>query len=299
MVIADLGTLVHVIVSGVAVGSTYALVALGFVLIYKASDVLNFAQGELMMVGGYLCFAYVAQLKLPFLPAFLLTLVTAALVGMLIELLFLRRLIGESVFTVMMVTVGLGGILKSLVGLIWGEDDLALPSPFAYKTLAWSFAGGELYVAYSELFNILTSAVLFGLFMLFFKFARTGIAMRATAEDQDTAFLMGISVKRVFALSWAIASVVAAASGIFYAEESYLHAQMGFIGLRAMPAAILGGIDSIAGAILGGLTIGMVESFAGAYLGTGVRDIVAFVILILVLMVRPYGFFGTQQLRRV
>ncbi|MDY7030928.1 MAG: branched-chain amino acid ABC transporter permease [Thermodesulfobacteriota bacterium] len=290
---------IQIIVSGLALGSIYALIALGFVVIYKATDVFNFAQGELMMVGAYLCFTFSTQLQLPFLYSFLLTLVFSAILSIIIEVLIIRPMVGEPMFSAVMVTLGLSFILQGIVGLIWGYDEHKLRNPFPDQPVSI----GGVAISYEHLWTFVTTAILMTIFFLFFKHSKMGMGMRATAEDTDTAFLMGIDVKRIFTLSWVIAAVIASVGGIFLASVSYVKPIMSFVGLRAFPAIILGGMDSIPGAILGGLIIGVTENLTGGYLdhllGGGVKEITAFVVVILIMMIRPYGLFGTEQIERV
>ncbi len=296
---ASLQTLIQLVVIGLAWGSIYALIALGFVVIFKSTDIFNFAQGEIMMVGAYIAFSQVTLLQLPYLPAFLITLGFIAVLAALMEMLVIRPMVGEPIFSVIMVTLGLGNVLRGAVGLIWGFDEYALPTPFPTDPL--SLFGITL--QHGHLYTILLTLLLLLTFFLFFKYSSLGIAMRATAEDQEAAFLMGMSVKRIFTLSWAIAALVAAIAGIFLAGVSYLKPVMSFTGMRALPAVILGGMDSIPGAILGGLIIGVAENLAGFYLedllGGGIQEIAAYAIVILIMMIRPYGLFGAKEIERV
>ena len=289
----------QIILSGIIVGSIYGLVALGFVLIYKATDVVNFAQGELMMLGAYVCYYLITNHQIPFAPAFLLTLLFSAILGVLTEVLILRPMVGEHVFSVIMITVGLATLLRSIVGLFWGHDTYAFPSPFPEEAVEVF----GLFILPIEIITIVTATGLFILLFLFFKYSRLGLAMRATAFDQRYAFLMGISVRKIFSLSWVLASVVASIGGIFLASTTALQTDMSFIGLKVFPAVVLGGIDSIPGAILGGIIIGLTENLAGGYLsdlfGSGVKELSAFFILLVVLMVKPYGLFGKKEIIRV
>jgi len=287
--------MLEIVFNGLSIGGIYALIALGFVLIYKSTGVINFAQGELSMVGAYICFALLVQYKVPYILAVLLTMVSLALLGLVIEYLILRHMIGEPLFSVIMVTVGLASILTSLLGVIFGHESHLMASPFFGKT--FDLLGVTLSTVH--LYTIASSILLFILFFIFFKKSSLGIGMRATSEDQDTAQLMGYNVRKVFGISWAIAAIVAAVGGIFMAEQTTVYLGMGNIGLRAFGAAIIGGMDSLGGAILGGFTIGLVESVAGAYLGGEVKEVVAFTILLAVLMIRPYGFFGIKEIERV
>ncbi len=291
--------LLQLTITGLAWGSVYACIALGFVLIYKATDVFNFAQPELMMLGAYMAFSLITFFRLPFVLAFLGALVLMALVGALLEMMVVRPMVGEPVLAVIMVTLGMANVLRGTTGLIWGYEELQLPTPFPQDPiLLWGAA-----ISQAELYTIVATGILLIVFFFFFKYSQSGISMRATAEDTTTAFLMGINVKRVFTGSWVIASIVATIAGVFLASFTFLEPIMGFIGLRALPAMILGGLDSVHGAIIGGLIIGVAENLAGFYLedylGTGIKEIVAYVIVLIVMMVRPYGLFGTKEIERV
>jgi branched-chain amino acid transport system permease protein len=291
--------LLQLTITGLAWGSVYACIALGFVLIFKATDVFNFAQPELMMLGAYMAFSLITFLRLPFVLAFLGALVLMALVAALLEMMVVRPMVGEPVLAVIMVTLGMANVLRGITGLIWGYEELQLPTPFPTDPiLLWGAA-----ISQAEIYTIGATGVLLIVFFLFFKYSQSGISMRATAEDTTTAFLMGINVKRVFTGSWVIASVVATIAGVFLASFTFLEPIMGFTGLRALPAMILGGLDSVHGAIIGGLIIGVAENLAGFYLedylGTGIKEITAYVIVLIVMMVRPYGLFGTKEIERV
>lgn len=291
--------LIQLIVTGLAWGSVYALIALGFVLIFKSTDIFNFAQPELMMLGAYLAFTLVTTLKLPFIAAFLVTLVLMALIAAMLEMMVIRPLVGEPVLSVIMVTLGLANVIRGGTGLIWGYEEMQFPKPFGTKPLHLFGAA----INQAEIFTIVITGILLLIFFLFFKYSSSGLSMRATAEDTGTAFLMGINVKRVFTASWVIASIVATIAGTLLATFSYLEPIMGHTGLKALPAIILGGLDSVAGAIIGGLIIGVAENLAGfyleRYLGAGINEITAYVIVLIVMMVRPYGLFGTKEIERV
>jgi branched-chain amino acid transport system permease protein len=289
----------QLLISGLISGCIYGLIALGFVIIYKSTTVVNFALGEIMMIGAYVCYYLVLSYNLGFWSAFVLTLVFSALLGVTIELLILRPMIGEPTFSVIMITVGLATLLRSVVGLIWGHDNIPFPSPFSDETMETL----GMIVAPVEVGTIGVTAVLFLLFFVFFKYTKLGLATRATAFDQRWAFLMGISVRRIFSLSWILASVVAAIGGVFLGMANGLDTGMSHIGLKVFPAVVLGGMDSITGAVLGGIVIGLTESLAGGYLsvyfGSGVKELASFFILLLVLMLRPYGLFGKEEIIRV
>ena len=287
----------QLVISGIAVGSLYALVALGFVLIYKATDIMNFAHGEAMMVGAFVCYALVVA-GIPFLWAVLMTTVIAMFFGLATERLILRPMIGEPQFAVVMVTIGLSIFLRSVSGIIFGHDNKIFPSQLSEQTLVLK----GLVLSYTHLWAMLISGLMVILFFLFFRFSRVGLAMRGVANDQDTAMLMGISVKRVFALTWGISFAIAAVAGIFLANVMVLNIAICLVAIKAFPAVILGGLESIPGAIVGGLVIGVLETLVGGYLDQampGVKDLTAFVVLFLVLMIRPYGLFGKKEIERV
>ena len=287
----------QLVISGIAVGSLYALAALGFVLIYKATDIMNFAHGEAMMIGAFLCYVLIMS-GMPFYVAILFTMGAGLLFGFLTERLVLRPMIGEPQFAVVMVTIGLSIFLRSVSGIVFGHDNKVFPSPFSETSI--SFAG--LVLSRTHLWAMVISALLVFAFFIFFQHSKQGLAMRGVANDQDTAMLMGISVKRVFALTWGIAFAVAAVAGVFLANVMVLNIGICLVAIKAFPAVILGGLESIPGAIIGGLVIGVIETLVGGYLDQtmpGVKDLSSFVVLFLVLMVRPYGLFGKPEIERV
>jgi branched-chain amino acid transport system permease protein len=291
--------LVQLVASGIAVGCLYALIAVGFVLILKATDILNFAQGEVIMLSAFICYFLVTALHFPFLVAVLVTAILTGVMGFLTERLVLRPMLGEPVFAVVMVTIGLSIFLRSMAGILFGHNNLVFPSPFPKEAVRF----GGIVLSQTEIWIMLSTFVLITLFFIFFKYSRVGLAMRGTADDQDIALLMGISVKRVFALIWAVSFVTAAVAGIFLANIMVINLGLTFIAISAFPAIILGGLESIPGAIIGGLAIGIIENLAGGYLdqviGGGVKDVTPFVVLFLVLMIRPYGLFGKKEIERV
>jgi branched-chain amino acid transport system permease protein len=285
--------------SGIAVGCLYALIALGFVLIIKATDILNFAHGEIIMISALICYFLVAKYQWSFLPAVLLTVAIAALMGVLTERLVLRPMLGEPIFAVVMITIGLSIFLRSIAGITFGHDNYVFPSPFPKEPV--SLSGVTL--SMTQVWVMVSTAILVMFFFIFFKYSRMGLAMRGTADDQETALLMGISTKRIFALVWGIAFVTAAIAGIFLANVMVVNIGLTFVSISAFPAIILGGLESIPGAIIGGLAIGVIENLAGGYLdqviGGGVKDVTPFVVLFLILMIKPYGLFGKEEIERV
>ncbi len=287
--------LLQLTIAGLSNGMVYALAAVGFVIIYKSSGVINFAQGELLLIGSYLTFFFIVQLGLPWSFGVALTLVAAVMLGLIIERLVLRPLIGEPVISMIMVTIGLASLLKALVNAIWGPRPRAFPAFIPSHEISI----GSAVVGVDRIIIIMvTGALLVGL-ALFFRFTRQGIAMRAIADDQQAALSMGISIKRVLAVSWALAAVCAALGGIALGNIVGVSQDIGRIGLRVFPVVILGGLDSVAGAVIGGAVIGLLETYTGGYIGHGLNLVVPFVVLILVLMIRPYGLFGKEHIERV
>ena len=282
-------------ISGISNGMIYALIAVGFVIIYKSSEVINFAQGEFLLLAAYVATAFIAQFGLPWSLGVLLTLATAILLGLVVERLVLRPLIGEPLISMIMVTIALSSVLKAVVLAVWGTRPRAFPSFIPSNEIVI----GTLTLGADRLLIIGLTGLLLALVGLFFRFTRDGIAMRAIADDQQAALSMGISIRRILAVAWAMAAVCAAVGGILLANIVGVSQEISFIGLRVFPVVILGGLDSIAGAILGGAIIGLLEAYTGGYVGHGLNMVVPFVVLILVLMVRPYGLFGRVKIERV
>ena len=285
----------QLVFSGLALGCVYALIALGFVLIYKATEVINFAQGEFMMVGAFVAYSLVNNAGLPFWVALILALVIMALLGMILDRLVMRRLVGEPVFSLVMFTVGLSMFLRSAAGMIWSTDTYTFPLPFGHGVTRL----GTVAISDMSLIVIGATAFLVLLLFLFFRYTTLGIAMQASSQNQFATYLMGINVERVFSVIWAMSAVVAAVAGILLAPTLFLHKDMGFIGLKAFPAAVLGGFGSIPGAIVGGLIIGVSENLAGGFLPLWVKDVFPYLILIAVLVIRPEGLFGIQDKKKV
>jgi branched-chain amino acid transport system permease protein len=285
--------------NGIVVGSIYALVALGFVIIYKSSGVLNFAQGEFLLLGGYVFWA-LTEGHAPWPWAAGLTIVFSILLGLALERLILRPMIGEPIISVIMVTLGLSSVLRAIVLGAWGTDTRPYPALFSSEP----FMLGPVPISRGYLFSMMIAGALLLAFTLFFRYSRVGIAMRATAFSQEVAQSMGISVRRIFAVSWSIAAVVSALGGILLgALRGGVDGSLSVLGLKALPVVILGGLDSVAGAIVGGLVVGVLENLSGGYLdpifGGGVKEVAPFAALVLILMVKPYGLFGKVKIERV
>ena len=286
-------------VNGLMIGSMYALVALGFVLIYKATSVVNFAQGELVMFGGYIAAALVSLYHLPLAVALPVLLGTMVALGFVLERGVLRPMVGQAVISVVMVTIGLAQVFQGAAAMLWGAQTKNIPLPIRLEPyVIW-----EIYISPINLLAAFISGAFLVAFAWFFRRSRMGIAMRAVANDQQAAMAVGINVRLVFALSWAIAGLTAAIGGVMWGSMLGVDTQLALIGLKVFPAVILGGLDSVPGAVVGGLIIGGVESVAAGYVdpyvGGGTKDFLPYVLMILALMIRPYGFFGREIIERV
>jgi branched-chain amino acid transport system permease protein len=286
--------------SGLGQGSAYALVALGFVVIYRSTKIISFAQPALMVVGATLVsFLGVSRFGLPFFLAVPIAMVLTALVGMIVERTALRPMIGKPVFVVAIITIGVDITLRTIVNRFIGVQLRPMGDPWAFNV----FTVGGVQLQQRFLVMMVTTAVVVALLFAFFRFSRNGLAMRAVAFDQETALAQGISVGRVFQLSWAIAGALAALAGMFVSTGAGVDQGTWVIALKALPAIIIGGLDSVGGAVIGGLVVGVVESLVAAYqpawLGDNFSLVSPYVVLLLVLLVKPYGLFGTPEVERV
>jgi branched-chain amino acid transport system permease protein len=288
---------------GLALGARYALVALGFVIIYRATGVINFAQGGLVVLGAYLAYQATQEWGLPFAVAVLFALAVSALLGVAIERLVLRWMVGQPAFAVVMITIGILFVIEQLIPTIWGPGSKNLGDPWGVDTLD---VGGVV-LAVADLWTLALTAVALGAFFVFFRVSRYGLAMRAVAFDQEAALAQGISVRRVVAISWAIAGTVAALAGVMLsAGATGVDPTISFIALAAFPAMILGGLDSPVGAVIGGAVIGVTQTLTAGYqpdiapwLGNNFHVVMPYVVMVAVLLIRPYGLFGTPEVRRV
>ena len=287
--------LLQVLITGLGQGCLYGLIALGFVLIYKATEIVNFAQGELLMMGAFFGVTYIGILGLPYWLGLLLTILSMAVFGYLLDKLIIRSMIGESQFSVIILTISIGFILRSVAGAFWGNDILSLETPYSGKMA--DIAG--LVIAQDYLVVIAGTIILSLALFLFFRFSSLGVAMQASSQNQLAAYYMGIPVKRVFSLIWAVSAMVASVAGVLMAPISLVSPSMGFIGIKAFAAAVIGGFGSLPGALLGGLVIGGTEQLAGTYLPLGFQEITAYLIMFLVLTIRPQGLFAQIQQKKV
>jgi len=288
---------IQLLIQGLSVGFLYALAALGFVMIFKSSSVLNFAHGELLAIGAFIFLVFSLWLKLPIPIAFFLTLVGTFAMGFVIERLFLRPLIGEALIEVIMLTVGLAARFKGLMLFIFGGNLFNYPD-FLPKYLTIQLGAVMIPPVYVASFVI--GVIFLSIFGFFFKYSSQGIYMRSVADNQPAALSLGVHVRRVFAMSWAIAALVCAISGIILGIMNGINVHdISVMGLKVFPVVILGGLESIGGAIIGGLIIGLLETFTGGYVSTSLKEVIPYLVLVFILLVKPYGLFGLVEIERV
>jgi len=292
--------LVQLLVNGLIVGTLYGVVAMSFVLIYKATKVVNFAQGEFLLIGAWVCWWLLTKYQLPFYLGLPVTLFFMLVFGIALQVCLLRPLIGEPVISVIMVTIGLSTIFQAAMKWIFGTNLQPFPPIFTSQTV--NVLGLQIQTVY--LMSLIVSAAMMAAMAWFFRSSKHGLAMRATAFDQQVAQSLGISVKAVFAMAWAISAVVSAVAGVVVAVVNGVSAGLSVYGIKVFPAVILGGLDSIIGAVLGGIIIGLSENLAhfvdSQFLHWGnLYEIAPFYILIIILMIKPYGLFGTRDIERI
>ncbi|WP_328996150.1 branched-chain amino acid ABC transporter permease [Kribbella sp. NBC_01245] len=290
-----MSNLFNLTVYGLADGAILALAALGFVLIYKATSVINFAQGEFLLVGAYTVYAVFVLMGLPVVAAVVVGLGIAVLLGIGIERFVLRPLVGESAISVIMVTIGLAAVLRAVVQMFFGTAVREQPAILPRGSVRILGA----LVPLDRLLVIMIAAVVLTGFTVFFRRSRHGIAMRAVADDQQAALTVGISVRRVFAMAWALAAASALVAGVLLADISAVEQNIAAFGLIVFPVVILGGLDSVPGTIVGGLTIGLLKVYVSGYADPGLAEVVPYLVLVAILMVRPYGLFGETRIERV
>jgi len=287
------------LLNGISIGLMYALIALGFVLVYKATDAINFAQGEFVMFAGFIAAAMLAVDGMPLVAAIVITLAVMIGFGFGLERVVLRPLLGRPVVAVIMATIGLAAILRGLTQVVFGGETRSLPLPIGDDPISI----GPASLPPIQIVGAVVAVVFFLGFNWFFKKSRMGVAMRAVADNQQVAQAMGINVERYFALAWAMAGIVSALGGIVWGSMLGVDVQLALVGLKVFPVVILGGLDSVLGAIVGGLIVGLVENLAAGYLdplvGGGTKDFAPYVLMILMLMIRPYGIFGKRRIERV
>ena len=292
--------LLQLIITGFAVGMVYALVAIGFVIILKCSQAFNIAQGHFVMLGGYLGYTFLVSMGLPIWATLALAIVTAAIIGLLIERLTLRPMVGQSVLAIIMMTIALSTVFEGVAGLIWGGE---------YKTYhgllpTLSLKIGEISLPSESLIGLIVSVIIVVLLLIFFRYTKMGLAMMATAGDEQVAQSSGIKVTVVYALSWMIACVVGVIGGILLGGVSGVMISLSEVGLKAFAVVLLGGVNSIGGAIVAGIILGISENVAAGYLdpmlpGGGLAHVFPFLLMIVVLTIRPYGLFGQKRIERI
>jgi branched-chain amino acid transport system permease protein len=287
----------QLLVSGLVSGSLYALIALGLVVIYKTSHVLNFAQGEMAMVSTFIAFTLLETLHIPFIGSFALALAASFALGATIDRLLLRPATSPTPLRLIIITLGIQQILYGVAGWIWGYDTKVFPSPLSEARL---YRVGGVVVSEVSLWNLAVSVALMLAFLLFFRYTRSGIAMRALSHNPTAARLMGVRVPRLLSLTWGLGAVLGAVAGILIAPITFLDPNMMVNPLlKGFAAATLGGMHSLAGAVLGGAILGVAENLVGGYLAPELRDSVAFAVIVLVLCVRPAGILGRHEVRRI
>ena len=289
--------MLQLIFGGISQGCIYGLIALGFVLIYKATETISFAQGELMMVGAFGALLLTKFLGFSYGFAVLAAVVALALIGLMLERMVIRPVLGQTSLAIVLITLGLGYVARGLIAMVpdVGTETHTLQVPYAGQVLD---VGGAV-ISYDHLMVIGSTIVVSLLLYVMFRFSKVGIAMRATSQNQLAAHYMGIPVKRINSLVWSMAAALACLAGILLAPITFIHVNMGFIGLKALPAAVVGGFTSLPGAILGGIIIGLVEAFSGFYLPEGFKEVSAYVVMLLVLLFYPEGLLGERTRKKV
>lgn len=283
------------IFSGIATGCIYALIGLALILVFKATDIINFAVGEMMMMSAFMAYTFLTLVKLPYYQAFILTILFSGLLGALVEWLTIRPVFHAPIFSVIILTFGLGLIFKGAAGVIWTFDTLTIKSVFSMEPIKlW-----KLVITPLNIGNIAVSVILMLALFLFFKFTVLGIGIRATAQNRLAAILMGIKVKRVSTVTWAIASMIGGVAGILFAPVIFVDTNMGVVAIKSFVGCIIGGFGSIPGCILGGILLGVIEAVIGYYLPTEVKQVLVFLVLIGVLCIKPTGLLAIPKIKKI
>ncbi len=287
----------QLIVSGLANGCVYGLIAMGFVLIYKATEAVNFAQGDFMMLGAFICLGLTNPqfMDLPFWVSVPIAIAIMGAFGYALDLVVLRRMFGQSQIAMVILTIALGFVLRFVAGVIWGHEPVSLASPIAGRDVR--FAGVVL--GLDEVMVIVVTMVLTGLLYLYFNRTRLGVAMQASSQNQLAAYYMGIPVKRIHSLIWALSGMVAAVAGILFASKGSIDPSIGLLGIKAFAAAVIGGFGSLPGALLGGIIVGLIEPFSGRYMPSGYSQIMPYLLLFLILIFRPHGILAQVHAKKV
>ncbi|WP_349827078.1 branched-chain amino acid ABC transporter permease [Brevibacterium litoralis] len=283
------------LIYGLSEGAILALAALGFVLIYKATGVVNFAQGEFLLIGAYTFYAVFVVFRLPMVVAVLGGVLVAIVMGVIVERFVLRPMIGQSHISIIMVTIGLSWVLSSIVQMFFGTAPRNMPAVFPAGNVA--IAGAN--IPANRMWALAVAAIVLVALTVFFQKSKHGIAMRAVADDQQAAMTVGISVRRIFAMAWSLAAVSALVAGVLLADVTSVSTELATFGLLVFPVVILGGLDSVPGTIIGGLVIGLVVQFTSGYIDPGLAEVMPYLVLVLILLFRPYGIFGEKRIERV
>ncbi|MEO4001652.1 branched-chain amino acid ABC transporter permease [Mesorhizobium sp. CAU 1732] len=287
----------QLIVSGLANGCVYGLIAMGFVLIYKATEAVNFAQGDFMMLGAFICLGLTNPqfMGLPFWLSVPIAIGIMGAFGYALDLVVLRRMFGQSQVAVIILTIALGFVLRFMAGLIWGHEPISLQSPIAGRDVRL----GGLVLGLDEIMVILVTVILTVVLYFYFNRTKLGVAMQASSQNQLAAYYMGIPVKRVHSLIWALAGMVAAVAGILFASKGSIDPSIGLLGIKAFAAAVIGGFGSLPGALLGGIIVGLIEPFASRYIAAGYSQIMPYLLLFLILIFRPHGILAQVHQKKV
>lgn len=285
----------QLLVIGISVGSIYAIVSVGFVLIFKATEIFNFAQGNFMVVGAYFGFTLIATLNLPIYVGIPLALVCAGAVGVALHFLVFRPLLGKPILSVVMVTIGLSLVIDGMLNIGYGPTGRTYPELFPSTVIET----GGVRISTGDLVIIGVAAVCLAAFALFFRRSSLGLQMRATAESYEAATIAGVNANRVFATALAVGTALAAVGGILLSTTNLLSTSLAEVAFLAFPAIVIGGLESIPGAVIGGLIVGVLQSMASGYIGGGAQSVIVYLVLLIVLMVRPYGLFGQREIIRV
>lgn len=287
----------QLIVGGLANGCIYGLIAMGFVLIYKATEAVNFAQGDFMMLGAFICLGLTNTefMGLPFWISAPMAILIMGIFGYLLDLVVLRRMSGQSQIAVIILTIALGFVLRFFAGLIWGHQPVSLQSPISGHDLRF----GGLVLGFDEIVVIAVTIILTIVLYFYFNRTKLGVAMQASSQNQLAAYYMGIPVKRVQSLVWALAGMVAAVAGILFASKGAIDPSVGLLGIKAFAAAVIGGFGSLPGALLGGLIVGLIEPFASRYIAAGYSQIMPYLLLFLILVFRPHGILAQIHRKKV
>ncbi len=289
--------ILQLLISGLANGCVYGLIALGFVIIYKATEAVNFAQGDFMMLGAFVTLGLTNDqfMNLPFWISAPIAILIMGMFGYLFDMIVLRRMFGQSQIAVVILTIALGFVLRFAAGFIWGHEPISLQSPIAGKDASL----GGLVLGLDEVSVIIVTVVLTITIYLFFNRSKLGIGMQAAAQNQLAAYYMGIPVKRIHSLTWALSGMLAAVAGILFASKGSIEPAIGLLGIKAFAAAVIGGLGSLPGALLGGIIIGVIEPFASRFIEAGYSQIAPYLLLFLILVFRPHGILSQVQKKKV